>query len=119
MLSSPSSLQGHSDFPCARNGPLAGFTQLEARLPPLKFGGKAGISGPISRLLSPHAADLTPGSRWVHLSFASQPAMAFPLTVEGRRVAPISRGLSPTQALPAITACAQLTSTMNSFQFTS
>ena len=78
MLSSPSSLQGHSDFPYARNAPLAGVTQLEARLPPLKYGGNAGTSGPISHPLSLHAADLTPGPRLVLLPFASQPAMAFP-----------------------------------------
>ena len=33
LLFRPSSLQGRSDFPCARNASLAGFTQLEARLP--------------------------------------------------------------------------------------
>jgi len=109
VLSSPSSLQGHSDFPCARNAPLAGFTQLETRLPPLKFGGNAGISGPISHPLSLHAADLTPGPRLVLLPSASQPAMAFPYNVEGRRVAPIARGSSLPQALPAITACAHFT----------
>ena len=108
-MSCSSSLQGRSDFPCARNAPLAGVTQLEARLPPVDPGGNAGISGPLSHHLSLHAADLTPGPRLVLIPFASHPAMAFPLNVEGRRVAPISRGLSLTQTLPAIPVCAQLT----------
>jgi hypothetical protein len=104
MLFRPSSLQGRSDFPCARNAPLAGVTQLEARLPPVEPGGNAGISGPLSRHLSLHAADLTPGPRLVQMPFASQPAMAFPTNVEGRRVARTTRFIpqpaSPSYARP-------------------
>ena len=96
MLFRPSSLQGRSDFPCARNAPLAGFTQLETRLPPVEAGGNAGTSGPLSRHLSLHAADLTPGPRVVHLPVTSHPAMAFPLSVEGRRVARTTRFIPQT-----------------------
>jgi hypothetical protein len=109
MLFRPSTLQGRSDFPCARNAPLASVTQLEARLLSVEPDRNAGISGPLSHHLSLHAADLTPGPRLVQMPFASQPALAFPTIVEGRRVAPISRGLSLIQALPAIRACTQLT----------
>jgi hypothetical protein len=91
MLFRPSSLQGRSDFPYAPNAPLAGVTQLEARLPPAESDRNAGISGPISRHLSLHAADLTPGPRPVHMPFASRSAMAFPNNVEGRRVARTTR----------------------------
>ena len=108
MLFRPSSLQGRSDFPYARNAPL-GVTQLEARLLSVEPDRNAGISGPLSRHLSLHAADLTPGPRPVRLPFASRSAMAFPTNVEGRRVAPISRGSSLTQALPAISARAHFT----------
>ena len=48
VLSCPSSLQGHSDFPSARSASLAGFIQLGRRLPPSDRGGSRGISGPIS-----------------------------------------------------------------------
>ncbi len=109
MLFRPSTLQGRSDFPCARNAPLASVTQLEARLLSVEPDRNAGISGPLSRHLSLHAADLTPGPRPVRLPFASRSAMAFPTNVEGRRVAPISRGSSLTQALPAISARAHFT----------
>lgn len=71
VLSCPSSLQGHSDFPCVHNLPLAGVTQLDARLLPSEFGRNVGISGPFSRSLSPHAAGLTPGPPQVHLPFPS------------------------------------------------
>jgi hypothetical protein len=117
MLFRPSSLQGRSDFPYAHNPPLAGVTQLEARLPPAESGGSAGTSGPISRHLSLHAADLTPGPRPVHMPFTSRSAMAFPLNVEGRRVAPISRGSSLIQALPAIPACTHFTRLHHSFSY--
>ena len=45
-----------------------------------------GTSGPLSRHLSLHATDLTPGPQLVQMPFASQLAMAFPLNVEGRRI---------------------------------
>ncbi len=56
-------------------------------------------------------------SRLVLLPFASQSAMAFPLNVEGRRVVPISRGSSLTQALPATIARAQFTRLHHSFSY--
>ncbi len=98
LLSCPSSLQGHSDFPYARNAPLAGVTQLEARLLPSEYGRNVGSSGPISRHLSLHAADLTPGPRMVLVPFASHPAMAFPINVEGRRVARTTRFIPHTDS---------------------
>ena len=91
MLFRPSSLQGRSDFPCAHSALLAGVTQLEARLPPVETDGNAGISGPLSRYLSPHAAVLTPGPQSVQMPFATRSALAFPLNVEGRRVARTTR----------------------------
>jgi hypothetical protein len=100
MLFRPSSLQGRSDFPYAPNAPLAGVTQLEAPLPPVETDGNAGISGPLSRYLSPHAAVLTPGPRSVQMPFASRSAMAFPLNVEGRRVARTTRFI-PQPASPS------------------
>jgi len=96
VLFRPSSLQGRSDFPCARNAPLAGVTQLERRLLPVEPDRNAGISGPLSRHLSLHAADLTPGPRLVQMPSASQPAMAFPTNVEGRRVARTTRFIPQT-----------------------
>ena len=98
MLFRPSSLQGRSDFPCARNAPLASVTQLETRLPPVETDGNAGISGPLSRYLSPHAAVLTPGPPSVQMPFASRSAMAFPLNVEGRRVARTTRFIPHTDS---------------------
>ena len=91
MLSCPSTLQDRSDFPYAHNAPLAGVIQLEARLPPLENGGNVGSSGPLSHHLSLHATDLTPGPQLVHLPFASQPALAFPINVKGRRVSRTTR----------------------------
>ena len=99
MLFRPSSLQGRSDFPYARNAPL-GVTQLEARLLSVEPDRNAGISGPLSHHLSLHAADLTPGPRLVQMPFASQPAMAFPTNVEGRRVARTTRFI-PQPASPS------------------
>lgn len=87
-------------LPCARNAPLAGVTQLEARLPPVESGRNAGVSGPLSRHLSLHAADLTPGPQSVQTPFASQPAMAFPFNVEGRRVSCTTRFI-PQPAAPS------------------
>ena len=98
VLFRPSSLQGRSDFPYARNAPLAGVAQLEAPLPPVETDGNAGISGPLSRYLSPHAAVLTPGPRSVQMPFASRTAMAFPLNVEGRRVARTTRFIPHTDS---------------------
>ena len=102
LLSCPSSLQGHSDFPSARNARLAGVTQLDLRLLPPDRDRNRGISGPPSRSLSPHAAGLTPGPPQVRLPFSSLWAMAFPQQVEGRRLSPFSRGLSHSRTLPAI-----------------
>ena len=48
MLSYPSSLPGHSDFPYAHNTSLASFTQLESHLLPLEFSRNGGISSPTS-----------------------------------------------------------------------
>ena len=98
MLSCPSSLQGRSDFPYARNAPLAGVTQLEARLLPVETGRNAGISGPLSRHLSLHATDLTPGSLLVQMPFASQQAMAFPINVKGRRISRTTRFIPQTDS---------------------
>jgi len=96
MLFRPSSLQGRSDFPCAHNAPLAGVTQLETRLLPVESGRDAGSSGPLSRHLSLHAAVLTPGPRPVQMPFASRSTMAFPINVEGRRVARTTRFIPQT-----------------------
>ena len=102
VLSCPSSLQGHSDFPSARNTRLAGFTQLGRCLPPSDHGGSRGISGPILRSLSPHAADLTPGPPPVHLPFSSRWTLAFPHNVRGRRVSR-TRGFIPLSGSPSYT----------------
>lgn len=99
LLSCPSSLQGHSDFPSARNACLAGFTQLGLRLPPSDHDGSRGISGPISRSLSLHAVDLTPGPPPVRLPFASRWTLAFPHNVQGRRVSR-SHGFIPQSGSP-------------------
>ena len=48
MLSYPSSLQSHSDFPYAHNTCLAGFIRLDKCLPQAESHGDAGISGPTS-----------------------------------------------------------------------
>jgi len=69
------------------------------------------------RLLSPHAADLTPGPLPVHLPSSSRQALAFPPNVRGRRIAPSSRSLSLYRALPAIRARSQLTRLHHSFSY--
>jgi hypothetical protein len=72
--------------PSALRTGLAGFIRLDPPLPPSKFGGDGRTSGPVFHHLSPHAISLTPGSRQVHVPFASLPALAFPISVKGRRV---------------------------------
>jgi len=100
LLSCPSSLQGHSDFPSAHNACLAGFIQLGLRLLPPDCGRNRGISGPLSRSLSPHAADLTPGPPQVLLPSTSLWTSAFPTNVLGRRIAR-SRGFIPLLSSPS------------------
>jgi hypothetical protein len=100
LLSCPSSLLGHSDFPSARSACLAGFIQLGLRLPPSDGGGSRGISGPFLRSLSLHAADLTPGPPPVRLPFSSRWTLAFPPNVRGRRVSRL-RGFIPQSGSPS------------------
>jgi hypothetical protein len=100
LLSCPSSLQGHSDFPSARTACLAGFIQLGLRLSPSDYGESRRISGPVLRSLSSHAADLTPGPLSVHMPSPSRQASAFPHNVRGRRVAR-SRGFIPLSGSPS------------------
>jgi hypothetical protein len=75
ILSCPSSLQGHSDFPSARNACLAGFIQLGLRLSPSDHGEGRRISGPISvrcpcmpltlpRVLHRCSCPFLPGGHW-------------------------------------------------------
>ena len=100
ILSCPSSLQGHSDFLSVRNACLASFIQLGRRLPPPDRGGNVRISGPISRSLSLHAADLTPGPPPVHAPFSSRRTLAFPPNVRGRRVSRL-HGFIPQSGSPS------------------
>jgi len=83
LLSCPSSLQGHSDFPSTPNACLAGFIQLGLRLPPSDLSRSRGISGPISVSLSSHAVDLTPGPPPVHLPFFFPVGIGLPLKRTG------------------------------------
>lgn len=76
-----------------------------------------GISGPISRPLSLHAADLTPGPPPVHLPFSSRRTLAFPQNVRGRRVALFSQSLSLYRTLPIIFARSELTRLHHSFSY--
>ncbi len=111
--------KGPSDFPYARNVLLAGFTQLDARLPPVETGGNAGISSPTSIIFHhmPMAIPRVPyqcscplrrvGST-PHASLSLQ-ALAFPSNEKGQRVSPISRSLSLSQTLPAFSVWLNLT----------
>jgi hypothetical protein len=85
MLSCPSSLQGHSDFPTPLTPvlPLSpGLTDAYRRRSPAETLG----SQVPHRYLSPHAIGLTPGSLQVLLPFASLQTLAFSLYQEDRRV---------------------------------
>jgi len=116
VLSCPSALQGHSDFPSARNAGLAGFTQLGRRLPPSDHGGSRGISGPIS-VCFPHmpltlprvphrcACPFLPGGLWPS-----------PRTY-GVGEYPVRTGLSLNRALPATHARLELTRLHHSFSY--
>ena len=101
VLSCPSSLQGHSDFPSARNACLAGFIQLGLRLSPSDHGERPEDLRSDLRSLSPHAVDLTPGPPPVHLPFSSRRALAFPPNVRGRRVAPSLTEFIPQSGSPS------------------
>jgi len=78
MLSLPSSLQGHSDFPT----PVTNFLPVSSDLKLLTavrvLRGRWDLRS-FLRYLSPHAVGLTPGPPQVHVPFASLPAPAFSL----------------------------------------
>ena len=108
LLSCPSSLQGHSDFPSARNACLAGFIQLGLRLSPSDHGESRRISGPISvhfpcmpltlpRVLHRCSCPFLPGGHWPS-----------PKTY-GVGEYPAFAGLSLTRALPVTSARSELT----------
>jgi hypothetical protein len=86
--------------PSAHRARLTGFTQLDPHLPPPKVGGDGRTSGPFLHSLSPHAAGLTPGPLQVLVPFASLQTSAFPLSVEGRRVAHLC-GFVPSSDSPS------------------
>lgn len=116
MLSCPSSLQGHSDFPSAPDACLAGFPDWPALIA-VGSRRKPGDLRSDPRLLSLHAVDLTPGPPPVHVPFSYRRALAFPPNVRGRRVSPFSRSLSPNRALPTINARSNLTRLHHSFSY--
>ena len=88
VLSRPSSLQGPSDIPppVARLLPVS--SDLRLSLPPPKHGGGGRTSGPRLRTLSSACRWPYPGfPAGACALFSSLPALAFPKTVVGRRVA--------------------------------
>ena len=109
MLSRPSSLQGPSDIPppIARLLPVS--SDLKRACPPPKYGGGGGTSGPRLRLLSPHAAGLTPGSRQVLAPSCFPAGTGLPQNRSGSACIPKLSGLSRSRTLSAITVRAYLT----------
>ena len=86
MLSWPSSLQGHSDFPMPLTAPYGVY-------PACVLLTTAGIQWEHrdlrsnTRTLSPHATGLTPGPPQALSPFTSLRTMAFSIDVEDRRIA--------------------------------
>jgi hypothetical protein len=118
MLSHPSSLQGLSDIPSTRSRSLAGFIQLERRLPPSECGGNGGTSAKRSFPLLSHAADPTPGLLPVHLPFSSRQVLVFPFVPQGRQVSRFIRpGLSLSRTLPVMFVLRGITGLHHSFSY--
>ena len=87
MLSCPSSLQGHSDFPTSVTPVLSVSSNLSGAYRSRSSAETLGSQVP-HRYLSPHAIGLTPGPMQVLMPFTSLHALAFSLYVKDRRVSP-------------------------------
>jgi hypothetical protein len=98
MLSFPSSLPGHSDLPTPVVSLLPVSSDSRATYYSKSTVETLGSQVP-HRYLSPHADGLTPGSLQVLLPFASLQALAFPISVEGRRIARIVVRVYPSTIL--------------------
>jgi len=108
MLSWPSSLQGHSDFPMPLTAPY-GFHTACVLLTTAGIQWEHWDLRSNTRTLSPHATGLTPGSPQVQMPFASLRTMAFSINVEDRRISCLNAGLSRIRTLPAIPVLTELT----------
>lgn len=98
MLSFPSSLQGHSDFPTSVVLLLPGSSDLRNTYYSKSTVETLGSQVP-HRYLSPHADGLTPGSLQVHVPFTSLQALAFSISVQDRRIARIVVRVYPSTIL--------------------
>ena len=97
MLSCPSSLQGHSDFPTSVTPVLSVSSNLSGAYRSRSSAETLGSQVP-HRYLSPHAIGLTPGPMQVLMPFTSLHALAFSLYVQDRRVSPLC-GVYPSPGL--------------------
>jgi hypothetical protein len=102
VLSRPSSLQGPSDIPPPVACLLPVSSDFEAGLPPPKYGGGGGTSGPVFRILSPHADGPTPGSLQVLTPFCFLAGTGLPPKVKGSARILIQSGSSRYRTLSAI-----------------
>ena len=97
MLSCPSSLPGHSDFPT----PVTCILKVSSNLIMLTAGRVLRRRWDLRsflRYLSPHAVGLTPGPWQVLTPFSSLSALAFSLKIEDRRISPLC-GVHPSTGL--------------------
>ena len=100
MLSSPSSLQGHSGFPTPITGILPGSSDLNQLTTDGNLWRRRDLWSNICSL-SPHAIGLTPGLPRVLVPFTSSRILAFPISVEGRQVSHQSNGFIPQPDSPS------------------
>jgi hypothetical protein len=97
LLSCPSSLQGHSDFPTFLTPILSVSSGLTDAYRSRSSAETLGSQVP-HRYLSPHAVGLTPGPMQVSIPFASLHALAFSQYVQDRRISPLC-GVYPSPRL--------------------
>ena len=100
MLSFPSTLQGHSDFPTPITGILPGSSDLNQLTTDGNLRRRQDLRSNIC-FLSPHAIGLTPGLPRVLVPFTSSRVLAFPISVEGRQVSHQSIGFIPQPDSPS------------------